>query len=62
VYNLIGQKENLNAIRDNAELKIISKNQEHLAEAATRDSAAMYIIAFISMLFLPGTFTAVSGD
>lgn len=60
VYSLVQQKANLLVIRENAELKSISRNQERLAQAATRDSTAMTVIAAVTMFFLPGTFTAVS--
>jgi hypothetical protein len=47
-------------MRDNAELKKTSTNQARVAVAATRDSAAMRVIAAITTVFLPATFTAVS--
>jgi hypothetical protein len=56
------QKGNTLAMRDNAELKKISRKQEELARAATQNSVATYIIATITMWFLPGTFTAVCGS
>ena len=46
-------------MKDNAELKKISVNQANVALAASRDSAAMRIIAAITTVFLPATFTAV---
>ena len=60
MYSLISQRENALSVRDNAELKKISKSQADVALAATRDSAAMRIIAAITTVFLPATFTAVS--
>lgn len=60
VYSLVSQRENALSMRDNAELKKISANQARVAVAATRDSAAMRVIAAITTVFLPATFTAVS--
>ena len=60
MYSSISQKENALSLRDNAELKKISVNQSRVALAASRDSAAMRVIAAITVLFLPATFTAVS--
>lgn len=59
VYSLISQRENALSMRDNAELKKISENQARVAIAASRDSAAMRVIAAITTVFLPATFTAV---
>ena len=47
-------------MRDSAELKTISANQSRVMLAESRDSAAMRVIAVITVLFLPATFTAVS--
>ena len=57
---MIAQKDNALSMRDNAALKMISEDQKHIALAATRDSAAMRVISVITVVFLPGTFTAVS--
>jgi hypothetical protein len=38
----------------------LSKDSKELAAASKRDSSAMKIIAFLTTLFLPGTFVAVS--
>jgi hypothetical protein len=57
---LISQRENALSMKDNAELKKISVNQANVALAASRDSAAMRIIAAITTVFLPATFTAVN--
>ena len=46
-------------MRDNAELKKISVNQARVAVVVSRDSAAMRVIAAITTVFLPATFTAV---
>lgn len=59
LYSLISQRENALSMRDNAELKKISENQSRVAMAASRDSAAMRVIAAITTVFLPATFTAV---
>lgn len=60
VYSPISQRENAMSLRDNDELKKISTNQGRVALAASRDSAAMRVIAVITIVFLPATFTAVS--
>lgn len=60
VYSLIGQKDNALSMRDNAALKMISHDQKRLAVAAFRDSSVMRVIAAITTVFLPATFTAVS--
>lgn len=55
------QRDNAISIQDNAALQAISEDQKHIALAASRDSAAMRIVAAITAVFLPATFTAVSG-
>ena len=57
---MIAQKDNALSMRENAALKSISEDQKRIALAATRDSAAMRIVAAITTVFLPATFTAVS--
>ena len=53
LFNLIAQDENtLN--------RGIAEDSRQLAEASKRDSSAMKIIAFLTALFLPATFVAVS--
>ncbi|KAH7403744.1 hypothetical protein BKA64DRAFT_641711 [Cadophora sp. MPI-SDFR-AT-0126] len=58
IYSLIAQKDNALSMRDNASLKAISEDQRRIALAATKDSAAMGVIAAITTVFLPATFTA----
>ena len=60
IYSLIAQKDNALSVRDNAALKKISEDQKLIAIAATKDSAAMKVISVITVVFLPGTFAAVS--
>ncbi|KAL9035892.1 MAG: hypothetical protein Q9214_006381, partial [Letrouitia sp. 1 TL-2023] len=62
VYNLIMQKDNAISMQDNAALKAISEDQKLIALAASRDSAAMRIVAAITAVFLPATFTAVNNQ
>jgi hypothetical protein len=62
IYSLIAQKDNALSVRDNAALKKISEDQKLIAIAATKDSAAMKVISVITVVFLPGTFAAVSID
>jgi len=53
LFNLIAQADN--------DINIgLSKDTKELAVASKRDSSAMKIIAFLTTLFLPGTFVAVS--
>jgi hypothetical protein len=40
----------------------IARSARQIAEATMRDSAAMRTIAVLTMLFLPGTAVAVSGN
>jgi hypothetical protein len=60
-----------NLVRETAQLARNSKNLQdelrnlaidsrNLAEATRRDSTSMMTISFVTMMFLPGTFTAVS--
>jgi hypothetical protein len=62
IYSLIAQKDNALSMKDNAALKTISEDQKQVAIMATRDSAAMSVISAITAVFLPATFTAVSGN
>jgi hypothetical protein len=60
LYSLISQKDNALSMQDNAILKTLSEDSKRISLATTRDSSAMCIIAVITILFLPATFTAVS--
>ena len=53
LFNLIAQE-------DNTLNRGIAEDSKQLAEASKRDSSAMKIIAFLTTVFLPGTFVAVS--
>jgi hypothetical protein len=44
---------------DNAAMKIVSEKSVKVAELTRRDSSDMRIIAGVTLVFLPGTFTAV---
>lgn len=57
---MIAQKDNALNVRDTAELKKISKEQNKIALAATQSNASMGFISILTILFLPATFTAVS--
>ncbi|RYP91092.1 hypothetical protein DL770_002796 [Monosporascus sp. CRB-9-2] len=61
ILSLIAQRDNALALRDNANLKTITEDQRRIALAAIRHSASMQIIAVITAVFLPATFTASSG-
>lgn len=53
VYNLVVQRDN----RSNLKMAAASRD---IAEAAKDDSSAMRTLAFMSIVFLPATFVAVS--
>lgn len=46
--------------RDNELMIQVAKDSRAVAIAAAQDSAAMQVIAAVTILFLPATFTAVS--
>lgn len=46
--------------RDNELMIQVAKDSRAIAVATARDSAAMQVIAAVTILFLPATFTAVS--
>ncbi len=70
---MIAQKENLLNLRmaksslqvaeasqrDSATMKEMAKDSQMVAIATSRDSSMMRIIAVVTMVFLPPTFTAV---
>lgn len=49
-----------NSRRDNQLMLRIARDSNSVAESTARDSAAMRVIAAVTVLFLPATFTAVS--
>lgn len=60
MYSLINQRDsrlNMEAMEQSRQIADESRKIAHLTR---RDSTDMRIIAVVTMLFLPGTFTAVS--
>ena len=55
VYNYMAQKGNLVTIA-------LAADSRQIAAATKKDSSAMKTIALLTMIFLPGTFVAVSVD
>jgi len=59
MYSLIEQKESRTHIEyADASSRIAAQNQK-IAELTRRDSIDMRIVAMVTFIFLPGTFTAV---
>jgi len=59
VYNYIAQKDaRINQKLSEYSTELAADSRE-IAAAAKRDSSAMKGIAFLTMVFLPGTYTAV---
>ena len=46
------------SLRDNQSLKQLAEDSKNIAAATQKDSAAMRTIAIVTIIFLPGTFTA----
>ncbi|KAF2431320.1 hypothetical protein EJ08DRAFT_696708 [Tothia fuscella] len=75
VYNLIAQRDSKLsfgtaraskdltevALRDNTVMQAIAEDSRNVALLTRRDSADMRIISAVTLIFLPGTFTAVKG-
>jgi len=58
IYSLIAQKDNLITTRIAEYSLEENQNMKIIAEANTRDSAAMVAISIVTMVFLPGTFVS----
>jgi len=46
--------------RENLSMREIAEDSRKIAEATAKDSEAMRTISFVTMIFLPATFAAVS--
>ncbi|KAK8213488.1 hypothetical protein M8818_002790 [Zalaria obscura] len=60
VYSLISQRDAEASLNDNQIMRTIAEGSHTVAVAARRDSVDMRVITAITLVFLPGTFTAVS--
>jgi len=58
IYSLIAQKDNLITTRIAEYSLEENQNMKIIAEANTRDSAAMVVISIVTIVFLPGTFVS----
>jgi Mg2+ and Co2+ transporter CorA len=65
VYSLIGQRDNSNtmniatiSLQHNQAMNKIALDSKQIAKLTRRDSADMRIIAWVTLVFLPGTFIA----
>lgn len=73
IYNLIAQRDNMSNLQvaeasrqvaelsrsDSIAMKIVAEKSMKVAELTRKDSSDMRVIAGVTLMFLPGTFTAV---
>jgi len=60
VYSGIAQRDLANSISIGITSMKLAETSQQVAIATSRDSAVMRVITAVTVVFLPGTFTAVS--
>lgn len=60
VYSGIAQRDSASSISIGVTSAKLAETSQQVAIATSRDSAIMRVITAVTVVFLPGTFTAVS--